>query len=255
MVGGRAPGGAGGGTGGCVGAGRGADGGGGAGGGADASAGLSVGIGAARILTGVAVIIVLLWTYVLGIEQDGANPFNYFGYFTNLTSLLTALVLIAAGWRTLAGRGHPAWLTAARAAAASCMVIVAVIYNTLIPGTGSAPAWVSAILHAIFPALVLLDWLLVGDRAPLPWRRLWVVIPYPILWLCVVLLRGVTDGWVPYGFLLPANGVPSLLGHIALLLAALFAAAALVWALSRVRGVRVAPAAQHAPNSNWDRGR
>ena len=213
-----------------------------AGSGAEFSAAFRAGIGAVRVLAGVAVIAVLLWTYALGFEQGGANPFNYFGYFTNLTNLLTSLVLIAAGWRTLAGRGQPAWLTGARAVAASCMVIVAVIYNTLIPGTGSAPAWVSAILHAIFPAIVLLDWLLVGDRGPLPWRRLWIVLPYPVLWLCVVLLRGVTDGWVPYGFLLPANGLPSLLGYIALLLAALLAAAALVWALSRaVRGTRVAP--------------
>lgn len=196
-------------------------------------------VGSVRLLAGSATIAVLLYTFVIGMPEDGANPFNYFGYFTNLTSTLAALALITAGVHTLAGVSQPAWLTGCRAIAVSCMIVVALIYNTLIPGTGSAPAWVSAILHAGFPALVVLDWIFVGDRAPLPWRKLWIALPYPLLWLAVVLVRGATDGWVPYGFLLPSNGAASLLGHVALLLSVLLAAAALVWALSRLRGVLV----------------
>ena len=38
------------------------------------------------------------------------------------------------------------------------------------------------------------------------------------LGVVVVLVRGATDGWVPYGFLLPENGVPSLVLHVAGLL-------------------------------------
>lgn len=48
------------------------------------------------------------------------------------------------------------------------------------------------------PIVVVLDWSLVGDRGPRPWRGLWLVLPCPICWLFVVLVRGVTDGWVPY---------------------------------------------------------
>jgi hypothetical protein len=51
----------------------------------------------------------------------------------------------------------------------------------------------------------------------------------------VVLVRGVTDGWVPYGFLLPERGLPSLLAHVVGLLATLLCAGAAVWLLSRVR--------------------
>lgn len=199
---------------------------------------VGAGVGASRITAGVVTIAALILTYVRGIPTDGANPFDYFGYFTNLTSLLTAILFIAAGARTLTGAGQPSWLTEARAVAVACMIVVAVIYNTLIPGTGTAPPWVSAILHAVFPAIVVADWILVGDRAPLPWRRLWLALPFPVLWLAVVLLRGATDGWVPYGFLLPSHGAASLLGHVALLLAALVAAAALVWAFSRAPGLR-----------------
>ena len=53
----------------------------------------------------------------------------------------------------------------------------------------------------------------------------------------VVLLRGATDGWVPYGFLLPERGPGSLALHVVGLFAALLGAGAIVWAASRFRGV------------------
>ncbi|WP_449408286.1 Pr6Pr family membrane protein [Microbacterium maritypicum] len=192
-------------------------------------------VAVSRLSLGIGVLVLLAWTYVIGIPRSGANPFDYFGYFTNLTSLATAVLLIAVAALALGGRHVPLWLTAARGVAVACLIIVGLVYNLLVPGTGTAPAWVSAILHTVVPLLALLDWTLVSDRAPLPWRRLWIVLPYPLLWLAVVLVRGVTDGWVPYGFLLPERGVASLVMHIVGLLAALLGAGALVWALSRVR--------------------
>ncbi|MDA1359569.1 Pr6Pr family membrane protein [Glycomyces luteolus] len=194
-------------------------------------------IGLARFIAGILAVGVLLYAYVLGGEANGLNPFNYFGFFTNLTSLLTAALLIATGLHPLLGRPVPAWLVAARAVATACMLIVAVVYNVLVPGTGTAPPLVSAALHIVLPAVVFLDWLLVGDRPPLPWPRVWLVIPYPALWLAVVLVRGATDGWVPYGFLLPERGLASLGLHVIGLFAALSAAGALVWAVSRCRGL------------------
>lgn len=187
---------------------------------------------------GAGVIVILTLTYVWGIPEAGASLIDYLGYFTNQTSLLTSLVLIATGGIVLAGRVPPGWLVLARAVATSCMIIVGVIYNTLVPGTGSAPPWVSAILHIWFPALVVFDWLMVRDRCAVPWRRLWVVLPYPVVWLTVVLVRGATDGWVPYGFLLPERGIVSLTLHVVGLLVALIAAGALVWAASRWRPVQ-----------------
>lgn len=192
-------------------------------------------VAVSRLSLGIGMLVLLAWTYVIGIPRSGANPFDYFGYFTNLTSLATAVLLIAVAALALGGRRVPLWLTAARGVAVACLIIVGLVYNLLVPGTGTAPAWVSAILHTVVPLLALLDWTLVSDRGPLPWRRLWIVLPYPLLWLAVVLVRGVTDGWVPYGFLLPERGVASLVMHIVGLLAALLGAGALVWALSRVR--------------------
>lgn len=195
--------------------------------------------GMARIVLGIAVITVLVHTYLLGISAGRTSLIDYFGYFTNLTSLLTSALLLVSGALALRGRRHPLWLSYGRGVAVTCMLLVAVIYNLIVPGTGSAPAWVSAVLHAVFPLLVALDWLLIRDRPVLAWRHLWVVTVYPLVWIVVVLIRGATDGWVPYGFLLPSHGPAVLAAHVAGLLAALLALGALVWLASRFRLVRL----------------
>lgn len=197
----------------------------------------AVAVAGGRVVTGILATLIVFYAYSLRVAAGDGNPFDYFGYFTNLTCLLGSVVLIATGALMLSGRQVPSWLTTARAVATACILVVAVIYNVLVPGTGSAPAWVSAFLHAVFPIVVLLDWTLVGDRRPQPWRALWLVLPYPICWLFVVLLRGATDGWVPYGFLLPERGTASLITHIAALLTSLLLAGVVVWTASRTRGL------------------
>ncbi|MCD5345330.1 Pr6Pr family membrane protein [Agromyces sp. S2-1-8] len=214
-------------------------------------------IAGARIGAAAVCIAVLGYAYALRVSVGDGSAFDFFGYFTNQTSLLTSVVLVGTGAIALRGRRVPDWLSTARGIAVACLVVVALVYNLLVPGTGSAPPWVSALLHLVFPVAVVLDWMLVADRPALPWRRLWLVLPYPIAWLVVVLARGVTDGWVPYGFLLLERGLPSLVAHVVGLLAALLAAGALVWAASRLRVFTIAdagpptavPSAPPAPSS------
>lgn len=193
--------------------------------------------GIGRIVVGASVIAVLLYAYALRIAVGDASPFDYFGYFTNQTSLIAALVLIGSGALVTTGRSVPSGFALLRGIVTAYLLVVGVIYNVLVPGTGSAPPWVSVLLHVVFPLLVALDWLLIGDRPRLPWSRLWMLVPYPLIWLGVVLWRGVTDGWVPYGFLLPERGLGSLMFHVLGLLVAVLLAGVLVWTASRFRGV------------------
>lgn len=186
-------------------------------------------VATARLLLGILVLGVLAYTFTLLASTHGVSFIDYFGFFTNLTGLLTAMVLIATGATTLV-RGHTLLpLTLARAIATACMMLVAVIYNVLVPGTGAAPPWVSALLHVVLPLLLLLDWILIRDHAGIRWRHFWLVLPYPVVWLAVVLVRGVTDGWVPYGFLLPERGWPNILLTSLGLLLVLGLAGAVVW--------------------------
>jgi len=187
----------------------------------------------ARVVAGVGVLGVVLFAYGLRIAADDPSFVDFFGYFTNQTSSLTALVLIAVGARGAADRAVPVGLALAWAIGAACLIVVAVVYNGLVPGTGSAPPWVSAVLHVVFPLLVVVDIATAPDRPRLAWRHLWWVLPYPMVWVAVVLARGATDGWVPYGFLLPERGLASLVLHVLGILALLLLAAAAVWALGR----------------------
>jgi len=195
-----------------------------------------------RAVAGASVLVVLAASYAEQRAAGRGSVVDFLGYFTNLTSLLAGVLLVALA--ALAGRPVPAWLTLARGVATACLVVVAVVYATLVPGEGGTTPWVSAVLHVAFPCVVVLDWLLLADRPALPWRRLWLVLPYPVLWLVVAVVRGRTEGWVPYGFLLPERGVPSLVLHVAGLVVVLLAAGALVWAAGRTRGLHrpVAPA-------------
>ena len=159
---------------------------------------------------------------------------DYLGFFTNSTSLLASLIFIACGVVGIRGLRRPSWLDEQRAVAVSCVILVGVGYNVL-PGVGTAPGWVSTLLHAVVPIVVTLDWVLVGDRPMLPLRRLWLVLPYPLLWLAMIQYRWATDQWVPYWYMHPSQGALSLSLRIGAVLAGLFVAAGAVWMASRYR--------------------
>ena len=96
-------------------------------------------------------------------------------------------------------------------------------------------AWSSNILHIIIPLYALVDWLLFPDRTKLPHKRLWLVLIYPVVWLVVILIRGATDGWVPYPFLDPATGSGSVTIDCIAISAFTVVFGLAVFALSRVR--------------------
>ncbi|MFD1720392.1 Pr6Pr family membrane protein [Amnibacterium endophyticum] len=165
-----------------------------------------------------------------------ADPFvfvNFFGFFTIQSNLVGAAVLLAGAVRT--ARGTPlttAW-SAVRWIATTDLVIVGVVYWTLLAPLetpAGIASWTNLVLHGVGPAAMLLDWLLVRDRVRLPIRLLPLVLVYPIVWIAVVLVRGATDGWVPYPFLDPDQGYGVVWGWVAVI-AGVFA---LVGALLRL---------------------
>lgn len=114
----------------------------------------------------------LVLGYIVDWSAQGHNPFTYFGYFTNLTSLLTATAFIVSGAIALAGHRRPNGIVLVRAIATSCLLVVAFVYNVLTPGAGSSPGWVSVLLHVVLPLVVFVDWLIVPDHASLRWSQL-----------------------------------------------------------------------------------
>ena len=134
--------------------------------------------------------------------------FDYFGYFTNQTNLIAAGVLLIT--LPFTGRERPAWIDWARACVATYLVIVTSVYWTMLSHDNISHVWANAILHGASAVVLVVDWLVEGPRRPLPLRKAGVAMIYPAVWIAVVLIRGATDGWVPYPFMDPGNGYASI---------------------------------------------
>lgn len=185
---------------------------------------------------GVAIVATLLDTA----SRATINPFNFFGYFTMQSNILTVVMLLGTALFGFAGKRQSAGWSLFRACVTSYIVVVGIVYNTLLAGLegGISLAWANTVLHLVIPVYVALDWIVVRDRAALPWSTLWVVAVYPLVWLAVVLVRGATDGWVPYPFLDPALGYGTVATYCVGIAVATVAVGSLVWWVGRLRESR-----------------
>jgi hypothetical protein len=157
---------------------------------------------------------------------------NFFSFFTILSNVLAAAVLL---WAAIARLRRPSTATeppalaTVLACATTAMIITGIVYNTLLRSItlpqGSEPVpWSNEVLHLIGPLFLLLDLFLAPGRRGLPWRSVAVVLIYPLVWTAYTLVRGplVTNPasgdpwWYPYPFLNPNNpgGWPSVLVYV-----------------------------------------
>lgn len=197
---------------------------------------------AARFVMGAGIVAAVVATFFDTASRSAINPFNFFGFFTMQSNIFGAAVLLYAavtGWRALAaGRSsrQPPALVLVRACMTTYLVVVGIVYNTLLAGLpgGVELAWANTVLHVIAPLYVAIDWVVFRDREPLQWKSLGVVLIYPVVWLTVILIRGATDGFVPYPFLDPA---PAGYGRVVLYCVAIALSFGIigagVWAVSR----------------------
>jgi hypothetical protein len=192
-----------------------------------------------RLVVAAAALCAIVATFAGSAAQGPVNPFNFFGFFTIQGNIIATVLLAVAAVVGLRGREQSLALQLARGCATTYIVLVGIVYNTLLTGLagGVVVPWANTVLHLALPLYAAVDWILIGDRAPLPWRRYWIVLVYPLVWTAVVLVRGATDGWVPYPFLDPSLGY-GVVAAYAVAIAAGFALVGLgVWAISRRRPV------------------
>jgi hypothetical protein len=191
----------------------------------------------ARLIAGVAGLTAVVATFLDTASRTTINPFNFFGFFTTQSNILTAVTLIMLAVVGFARRTPSPALRLLHASVTTYIVIVGVVYNTLLVGLegGITLGWANVVLHVIIPIYAAVDWVLFGDRSALPWRSIWVVLIYPLVWLVVIIIRGATDGWVPYPFLNPSLGYGVVALYAVGIAVAIGAVGLGVWALSRVR--------------------
>lgn len=198
-----------------------------------------------RLLVAAAIVAAVVTTHVeaaIRLAEAGLqlNLFNIYGYFTIQSNLIGAVGLVAGGVVALRGRPESQLVGTLRALGVTCLVIVGLVYAVLLAplaAAGGVPVpWANTVLHIVSPIFVVVDWILVRDRPSLPLRRVWWILAYPLVWTAVVLIRGATDGWVPYPFLDPAQGYGVVAAYAAAIAALFVGVGLLVLWVTRLRG-------------------
>lgn len=159
-----------------------------------------------RLTFGLLVLVAIGWQLWLHIGLRLSVP-NFFSFFTNLSNLFAAGVLIAAAQRQWAGASPSAAFETLRALAATFMLVVGVVFAVLLRDVdlGSLRPWVNSVLHHVMPVVVVLDWLLWPPRPAVGFRPLRWVLALGTSYLAYTMARGAMVGWYPYPFLNPAN--------------------------------------------------
>lgn len=154
------------------------------------------------------VIVAAVATDLQGALRNDFVFWNFFGYFTNQSNLLVAAVLTLTVVAAIGDRPSGRRLDLFRGAATVYIATTGLVYNTLLADVGQAvgESWSNDVVHRWVPLYVVLDWVLFSDRSRLFFRDVWWFLVYPAVWLVVVVVRGATDGWVPYPFLDPVSG-------------------------------------------------
>ena len=127
----------------------------------------------------------------------GVSDADYFSYFTVLSNLFAAAMLLHGALRPARGRSGTVELL--RGAAVVYILTTGIVYLLLLSGHAPAYPWVNAVLHYLMPVAVTLDWLLDPPRVRLDPRRtvvLWMA--FPLLYIIYTLARGAIVNWYPY---------------------------------------------------------
>jgi len=131
---------------------------------------------------------------------------NYFSYFTILSNLIGATLLLvgAARWRAARSTG----MDLLRGGAVVYLTVTFIVFALLLSNTDVdlAIPWVNSVLHEIIPIVIVIDWLIDPPVVRLSMRQGLLWLSFPAAWIVYVLIRGALVGKYPYPFLDPANG-------------------------------------------------
>lgn len=171
------------------------------------------------------------------IRLDVFNAVNFFSYFTNLSNVFAASVLIISALYLAAYRKPSALDELIRCAAAMYMAVTGTVYVFLLSGEdlGLLLPWVNVVLHYIMPIIVVLDWLYQPQRTRLTLQQTLWWLAFPSAYLIYTLLRGPFVNWYPYPFLDPdkAGGYAGVAVYCLAILAGFLA---MGWAVRKLGG-------------------
>jgi hypothetical protein len=154
-----------------------------------------------RLAVAALVLVAVAYQFSVGLDRPDFDAVNFFSYFTILSNLFGAVVLV------LAARSQTERIEWLRGAAVVYLATTAVVFALLLADLSAelqmTTPWVNTVLHRVVPVLVVLDWLVDPPR-----RRFRVadaagwLLP-PLGWVAYTILRGPIAHWYPYPFIDP----------------------------------------------------
>jgi hypothetical protein len=158
-------------------------------------------IRAYRAAGALAILVAIGYQLASGLGGPHWSTVDYFSYFTILSNLFAAAVLLAGALRGDAPRSLTFELL--RGAAVMYMLTTGIVYAVLLSGGSVSTPWVNTIVHRIMPVVVALDWVIDPPRMSLPVRSTMRWLSFPILFIAYTLIRGAIVDWYPYFFVDP----------------------------------------------------
>ena len=158
----------------------------------------------ARLFFGLLTFAALITAFIDFIGGDGHNPVNFFSFFTILTNLFAAVVLIVGAINLLRRREPKEADDILRGSAVVAIAVVGLVFGLLLSHLESEMIpWVNFVTHYLMPVVMVLDWLFQPPKAKLAPKHIWFWVVYPIAYLTYSLIRGAVVDWYPYWFINP----------------------------------------------------
>jgi hypothetical protein len=154
-----------------------------------------------RAAGALAILIAIGYQQGKGLEAGDWHTANYFSYFTVLSNLFAACILLVGALRGTGPRPETADLL--RGAAVMYMLTTGLVYAVLLSGGKVSTPWVNAIHHRIMPLVMIADWVIDPPRTRLELRRTRLWLSFPIVYIAYTLIRGAIVDWYPYFFVNP----------------------------------------------------
>jgi hypothetical protein len=131
--------------------------------------------------------------------------FVYFGYFTVWANILVALAFTAPLLNPDRKLSNFFMRPGVRAALASYILMVSVVYHVMI-----VPYWTG--LNTVMPILYIIDWLFFAEKRPIFYKHLPYWLIFPAVYGATSIVRGLLTNVYPYPFLNVADlGIGSVL--------------------------------------------
>ena len=190
-------------------------------------------LASARVFFGLLTLVALTISLINTLRL-GNTPVYFFSFFTTLSNLFSAIVLIA-GAIYLIRRSDPTETTEIiRGTAVAAIATAGLAFSLLLShlDSGMVP-WINFVVHYLTPVIMVLDWLIQPPKAKLALRHIWLWLIFPIAYLAYSLIRGAFINWYPYWFTDPNKSPGGWTGVVfisaAITIGFLIVSSALLW--------------------------